>query len=660
MTREDRIVSGGIALTLLLTTLVYAPGLKDYTLPPKLAAWQFGLLILCAFSLRDRPTWPANPVALPAAAYLLASLVSLVHAVDPVAGLVDLGRMASGLILVWLIAGRPASGFDLWARAVVAGATVSAVLGIGQHLDLLPWAIPSAGLPSGTLGFRNVAATVTIQTVPFAIWLAIRDERRRTLWLAALGVLIAFLLQTRTRGAWVGAACSAAVLLVLLRRTLPRVVVPWKRLLPICIAALAIGVMPSQTAKLGPQDIDEKKATVADALGSIVDEGGDRGRLDVWRGTLAMIGDRPLGVGLGNWSLAYPAYDGGRAVSYDSAPSRPHNDFLWIAAEAGIPGIAAFLWLLAAAMRSAVRSARRDPTGLAAFALASLTAVMVHACFSFPRDRATPALLFWFALGTIGMLESRRVRTSLMMPSGAAAAVAIAAALAVTGRLAAFESRLGEATAAERRGDLAAVVDRTEEALALGRFHPEAIQLRGYALNTLGRYAESVAHYDTHARYRPHDIQVLNGRAIALQNSGDLPGAEEQYRTARSLSAPSDDLDYNLATLLLQMRKPNDAVPLLERVVGRQPDAGAWFHLGNAHAMRGDTPAAIDALEKATALAPELSQAWVVLGELYAKSGRPDDAVDAYRKFLNQHRADDRYAKHAKRMIESLSNTEAP
>jgi tetratricopeptide (TPR) repeat protein len=62
-----------------------------------------------------------------------------------------------------------------------------------------------------------------------------------------------------------------------------------------------------------------------------------------------------------------------------------------------------------------------------------------------------------------------------------------------------------------------------------------------------------------------------------------------------------------------------------------------WFNLGRNLQLHGDTAAATDALERASALAPEFLPALILLGDALVHAGRFDDASARYRAVLAQH-----------------------
>ena len=123
-------------------------------------------------------------------------------------------------------------------------------------------------------------------------------------------------------------------------------------------------------------------------------------RYRMYRETTAMIAERPLlGWGIGGWSTQWRQRVDGPLTEVNM----PHNDFLWMGAQAGVPGALALLWLLLAGWPAAWR--RHDLNGcLAAVALlAMLLAVLGNSAL---RD-ASMGLSLWFIVLVIQRLASQ-------------------------------------------------------------------------------------------------------------------------------------------------------------------------------------------------------------------------------------------------------------
>jgi O-antigen ligase len=168
------------------------------------------------------------------------------------------------------------------------------------------------------------------------------------------------LLLSRTRNAWLGALAGLAVVASL---RAPRAL--W--LLPALLAPILV-IRPAAVVE---------RLTLSDAS--------SRDRYYMWQAGIDMIRDRPVfGQGPGMVESSYQRYRWPEAPN----PAIPHlhDNALQIAAERGLPCLALWLWLIAAASGDAWREFRRAAGGArwgAAAAMGLLAAVMVAGLFEY-------------------------------------------------------------------------------------------------------------------------------------------------------------------------------------------------------------------------------------------------------------------------------------
>ena len=356
-----------------------------------LAAWLMRLV-----ALREiRISWP--PLTLPMAIFLgvllLSSLGSrsLEHSVKEVIKWVDV--LALYVLVANEIHGR-------WTKVLVGvllgtGALV-ALHGIYQFLFRVgPEGFVLFGRfmrAYGTFEQPNPYGGYLGLTLPLAIGLIVaallpRPERVRGCWLiwaAACGALMsAALIMSWSRGAWLGAIAALLVMALAAVVRSGRATV-----LGVAFAVLLLSfVLLLGGAKLVPPTIaqrfndflpylgitDVRGAEITDANFAVLE------RMAHWQAALSMWTDHPwLGVGIGNYEVAYARY----ALPLWPLPlGHAHNYYLNIAAEAGILGLVAYLFLWGAALvRSwlATRQARGWYWGVALGVLGVLVHLSVH------------------------------------------------------------------------------------------------------------------------------------------------------------------------------------------------------------------------------------------------------------------------------------------
>lgn len=239
------------------------------------------------------------------------------------------------------------------ARLFVLSAAFVAAYGIVQHwtgIDLYRSALgrPTAVQPRGpghagyaVVGFFSNYLTFA-HTMVFALAFAgAMALRGMALGLAGTALAAVVLLLSTARGAWLAAAAVAVALVVVGR---PR------RALP---ALAVMGAVVVAAFALRP-DLREH------ATRMFLPGGENVGRVGIYRANLDIIADHPvLGLGFGRYRrAARPYYD--RHPTADRR-SHAHSNYLQIAAEAGLVGLAAFTFLWAHVLRLGAAALARAP-----------------------------------------------------------------------------------------------------------------------------------------------------------------------------------------------------------------------------------------------------------------------------------------------------------
>jgi O-antigen ligase len=114
----------------------------------------------------------------------------------------------------------------------------------------------------------------------------------------------------------------------------------------------------------------------------------DNSRLDIWRDSLVIVKDHPLGIGLGNFRHIFPVYNVSNIS--DTRFLYAHNDYLQLLVEAGIPGFLAlvsgfFIFLGKSFYKVKRMKSHHDPLRffLAVGAMSGLVSIAFHSFFDF-------------------------------------------------------------------------------------------------------------------------------------------------------------------------------------------------------------------------------------------------------------------------------------
>lgn len=427
-----------------------------------------------------------------------------------------------------VVVGRAALG-----AGAVAGAALAAY-GLLQLFGRDPVLNAVGSIPYGRIG-SLVGSPVALgaalaMLLPLQLRLALDGAdapRRRAGWAClALGGL--GLLFTWSRGGWLAAAAGAAAYL----HWTGRVRGSRAGAAGLVAAALIGGALFVATGRVRPTARS------------------DSGRAAVWESAWRMFAAHPvLGVGPDAFSQELGRFKTEgfvRAYGEAGVQAHAHNDFLQALSAAGLPGLAAYLWLLAAAWRR-LRQALRDPAQRAgsAAAGAGLLAAFVVA-------KVNPLNVDGLALAALllGLLDPRG---ALPRALAGAASAASAAALLVAGWLTAADrlcllgmraqhAGLGE----EARAAYAAAARLNPAESAYGFWLVGLLREQARAetdparRRTLG--AEAVAAARAMERGRPRHVRSLHalGGSLAALTLDGGPDRMEEAAQALERGAAAD------------------------------------------------------------------------------------------------------------------------
>jgi O-antigen ligase len=217
------------------------------------------------------------------------------------------------------------------------------------------------GRVRGFYGSPNNLALYLGRVLPLALAIAVWGRAGSRRWFYGIGLLLmgGALLLTYSRGAWLVGVPASLLFLAAMRG---------RRSLTVAVGALVVLAVVILLV------------VGAGRLTSLLDtsEGTTFFRVQLWRSSLAMLGDHPvLGVGLDNFLYAYRSEYVLPTAWEEFDLSHPHNFLLDFWLRLGIFGLAAIIWLLGAFYRKAWRLYRRLPDGDVRLLILGLMAGMV-------------------------------------------------------------------------------------------------------------------------------------------------------------------------------------------------------------------------------------------------------------------------------------------
>jgi Flp pilus assembly protein TadD/O-antigen ligase len=626
----EALLEAGVPALIVLISLFYSPQLSDYRVG-KLAALHLmagllGGLWLVRAGIQGRLALERLPVYRPLLAYLGLALLSLALAFNRLQGAEVLLTQA-WLLLLCLLAMHhfrdPAAAQSaLWTAALCA--LVVALLGLLQYqgIHLLPTIY--GDLPVSTLGNPNFAAHYLELLIPLILGLMAARRRRweRALLGVALALAIAHLVVASSRAGWLALGAALAFwcwpYLARGRRWLHQLLVGG---LAALLLSAPLGLVLDQLPGGGGLPLGAHLSNWAHTTWERAQSGFDPDnfsvaqRLVIWGDTAALIADHPLlGVGPGNFELSLLAYRSPprhrewKELMGDRpfAAYEAENEYLEFAAEGGLLGLAAVLWLLGAVVWSGwSRLRRQDQPELAALArgcLAGLVATLVHCAFSFNLQDPASATLFWLLGGLVVALHRGA-------PQGRVLALGSAGrrALALGGGLLLLLAGAGAGLC-----------------IAAGDYY----YTKGRKLQAAGQPNRASLEYARAIAWRPWDFRYHHSLGLA-HLEGNRPAEAEQALRRSAALHPNNPAALRLLgqALWRQAGKADQAAAFLGRAAELDPlnpQGHQW--LARALQEREDFAGAVAAWEAALALQPQDPETLMRLGIAHGSAGQLDRA----------------------------------
>jgi cytochrome c-type biogenesis protein CcmH/NrfG len=444
----------------------------------------------------------------------------------------------------------------------------------------------------GMMSNVNLFAGYLLLLVP---WCLCAAAEFRGAWRAvatATGIAaLAALVVLQSRAAWLAAAAAAigGAVVILRQRQVLGVPAGWRRPLIACLAALPLAAV-----------VGGGLARTDTAIGRAIDRlvfsrphqagvPSDGGRSMVWGIATEMIADHPLtGVGAGNFTLRMHDYFGsdrmGDQLDFTNLSSdnwiQPHNDFLWVFAEKGLPGIVAFgavfLLALAAARGVLTGSPTTTDARLAVASLAALVAYLVFSAFDFPLDRVSHQVVLAVHLAVLVLVQraTRAVGGQPVRLPGWLVVPPVAAATALGGAYAwqalTQEHAVMDARRAHHAGDWEAMRAAARRAATPWKtLDPLAVPvafLEAEAERRLGNLEAATAGFERGVAANPSRLYILQNLGSAYAQGGRFDDAVDIFAIAADRYPDRVELRHNLAMALIEAGRFAEAIAVIEDV----------------------------------------------------------------------------------------------
>ncbi len=467
---------------------------------------------------------------------------------------------------------------------VSAGVTLSVVLA----LALLIKELYAFDFTSNTwhdlrtpFGHKNLHAAWLVLALPFMLHLA-KNTRKGFIMMLVVVIccavpLLIIMLQAR--------AAAIALLVMALFYGMHALSKNRRRLKMALVVSTAVVIIAVVTVIMLP----------AGVLGQL-DSGSFAERLIVWDNTWQMIGEHLWsGVGGGNWQIHFPKYGlhhfhelNQRVYQGYETFQRPHNDYLWVWAEAGITGLLA--WLLIPVLNLWFFLQRgywkREVFNSRVLMTGGVLAFFVIAIADFPSERFEMMLLmvlcYLFAVApdadpAPSSGKSRNIKPLL------ASALVLTVYLGYSVYLrAASEHNHYQVLEAHSSGDwlrMSRLTESTNQRVYnTDNFSIPVQWYAGVALSALGQTHEAHLRFKQALAVNPWQVHVLNNLAGTYQQLGEPHRALDYYRQALEMAPLHYDVLLNKSITLYQTENIEEAFHTLLDLVYKKEHPAAYHH----------------------------------------------------------------------------------
>lgn len=438
---------------------------------------------------------------------------------------------------------------------------------------------------TATFGHKNIFAEMLFLTFPFTLY-NLFTKQGKWKWLSGTSAFLTLFLitLTLTRAVWLATIAGFFIsfpfyfyALIKGKKIKSQLNLYKKNILIIvllCIAILSSILVYSRIDSFNT--IKMQTLTISSFKYGSVGE-----RFQLWKKSIQVFKESPIvGKGLGSWKIEVLKYGhkGLETENNITFHQRPHNDFIWIAAEQGIVGLLVYLsvviLLLFLLIKLILKSEYAHEKLFYFLALYAYSGYLIYSCLSFPKERIEHQIILAFLFSIVFINSTKKSSTNqnisnaflffipLILISGYALKIGISRFVS--------ETHLQKAYTARTNGAWQITIDEIDKAEnEYYNIDPMCTPLRWYsgsAHYNLGNQELAFADFYKAYQVNPNHVHVLNNLATAYEIKGDHTNAIDFYKSALNISPGFKDAQFNLSATYFNAGKKLEAFQQFEKI----------------------------------------------------------------------------------------------
>lgn len=307
-------------------------------------------------------------------------------------------------------------------------------------------------------------------------------------------------------------------------------------------------------------------------------------RMLLWRNSIGLIKENPLsGSGANNWKLFYPKFGIGGTRFIEAGYvhyEHPHNDYLLVASEAGIPALIAYLlffFSLAWIAMKRIRSGDKEYL-LACGILFAVTAFMLVSIFSFPRMRFFGWMIMGLYAGLLFAQDQREgERRLILSPEKWRILLMVCIGISAWSLYAGIVRYAGEGHSlmmqiTKKQRNMARVVRESEKATSwffpIDETATPFTWYKGMAMFYSGDVSGARIEFEDALKKNPYHIQLLNDMATTYEQTNEREKAILFYQRALSITPYFPQSLLNISACYFNIGRKDSAFIFIDKLYG--------------------------------------------------------------------------------------------
>jgi len=511
--------------------------------------------------------------------------------------------------------------FDIFIQLFFFTSFVVALFALLHYYGLDPYLKDITRLLISTIGQKNWTSNYLAMVFPIAFsYFLLEENKKKIVYYLLLSILYTVLLIFQSRGVWISAGLTLILgIFFLYKYKLFNILKKNKKwlflLLITFILITVIYSIPSTPSTHNP--LNKNTKTIPQKITSVYEDNFSsiNSRLLMWNTAFEMIKDKPfLGIGIGLYKMDYLDYQAGfleqnpNYLKYHSRAEEAHNEYFQLAAELGIIGSGAFLYILFIFYRSALKFLKEKKG---------------------EKGKKEKLLLWGLLMGITCFLFHSMLTFPIHVPAlGSAFFIIFALTFLYINNF--FNSEQQDQLKTKKDEKRKKREEKGKKKQSKGRRNEKFKVTYIYIILVLFLTAVAI----NFIVIKPYIADIAYFKGIKYYNIQDYQRALPNFEQAGKSDPYNGKILYALGTNYYNLNEYSKAEEILKRAVNYIKDKYLFRNLGLCYIKLGDYKKAEEELEYAVYLDSEFITAYLDLAHLYDSQKDYDQAITNWLKVL--------------------------